>query len=181
MIRNLFPTLISQTQYPIAQQPVFDQDWKTSWANHTLIPGLKSFVDQQVNEYFEACGFTNIPLEEYSVWINQLETGGRHIVPHNHGMALVGWVYYIDVADSSGDIVFLNPLGNNSWDYFYHPEREGRSPDHDFVYKFKPKNGDLLIFPGWLSHYVEPNTSGQFRISIAGEYHVKGFTEKISA
>ena len=177
MMQSLFPTLIAQEQFELTTQPVFGNDWKTQWNNDTLMPGLKLFVDQQVNEYFKACGFKGTELEEYSVWLNQLEPGGRHVVPHNHGLALVGWVYYVDVTADSGDIVFLNPKGNNSWDYFYHPERPNRSPDHDFVHRIQPKSGDLVIFPGWLSHYVEPNTSKRTRISIAGEYHVRGFME----
>ena len=175
MILNLFPTLVAHERFDLGQQPEFGEDWKMRWRLGQLIPGLKNFVDQQVNQYFETCGFRGFDLAEFSVWVNQLESPSRHIVPHNHGSAIVGWVYYINVQEDSGDIVFLNPKGNNSWDYFYRPEHPNRSPNHDFLYKFKPKNGDLLIFPGWLSHYVEPNTSDCTRISIAGEYHVKGF------
>jgi hypothetical protein len=180
MIINLFPTLISHERFELKEQPKFDNDWKAQWNTGLLVPGLKEFVDQQVNEYFQHCGFTGVELEEYSVWLNQLEPDGRHVVPHNHGIALVGWVYYLDVADNSGDIIFLNPQGNNSWDYFYHPTVPQRSPNHDFVYNFKPKTGDLLIFPGWLSHYVEPNTSGQTRVSIAGEYHTRKFAQALT-
>ena len=175
MIVNLFPISISHTRFELTETPVFETGWEKEWGTYLLIPELKKFIDLEVNKYFKDCGFTDVDLAEYSVWLNTLESSGRHIVPHNHGIALVGWVYYIDVPENSGDIVFLNPQGNNSWDYFYHNEFPGSSPNNDLLYKFKPKTGDLLMFPGWLSHYVEPNNSNQTRISMAGEYHTQKF------
>jgi uncharacterized protein (TIGR02466 family) len=31
----------------------------------------------------------------------------------------------------------------------------------------EPKEGDLIMFPSWLRHYVEPSKSNEDRISIA--------------
>ena len=172
---NLFSSLLSHERYELTETPVFEQGWEEQWYSGQLMPKLNQFVNLQVNEYFRSCGFKDIELAEYLVWINQLDGTGQHIIPHNHGTALVGWVYYIDIPEDSGDIVFLNPIGNNSWDFFYRAEDPRAPATHDFLYKFKPKNGDLLIFPGWLAHYVEPNNSANNRISIAGEYHSKDF------
>jgi uncharacterized protein (TIGR02466 family) len=168
---NIFSTPISHERFELASIPKFEKGWEAEWSNCAFLPELKNFVDAQVNKYFRACGFTDITLSEYHVWINSLEGSGQHIIPHSHGTALVGWVYYVDIPENSGDIVFLNPKGNNSWDYFYRVEDSRAPAEHDLLYKFKPKNGDLLIFPGWILHYVEPNNSDQLRISMAGEYH----------
>ena len=34
-------------------------------------------------------------------------------------------------------------------------------------FQVQPKNGQMLIFPGWLSHYVRPYRGGRPHISIA--------------
>lgn len=177
MITNLFSTPIAYQRFELDIIPNFEKGWEKLWEEKLLAPKLKNFVDEQVNKYFETCGFKDTTLSEYHVWINRLEGVGQHIIPHNHGTALVGWVYYVDVPENSGDIVFLNPKGNNSWDYFYRVENPRAPAEHNLLYKFRPQNGDLVIFPGWITHYVEPNNTNQQRISIAGEYHTQSFAK----
>ena len=41
------------------------------------------------------------------------------------------------------------------------------SVDHDADYMVKPRPGDLVMFPGWLTHHVMPTSGTSRRISIA--------------
>ena len=41
------------------------------------------------------------------------------------------------------------------------------SVDHDADYMVKPRPGDLVMFPGWLTHHVMPTSGAARRISIA--------------
>ena len=36
------------------------------------------------------------------------------------------------------------------------------------IYTVNPLNGQLIIFPSYLEHYVEPNLTQETRISISG-------------
>ena len=44
---------------------------------------------------------------------------------------------------------------------------------------YTPTNGDLVVFPGWMPHDIEPNTSSKERISIAFNisFNVKFITD----
>jgi uncharacterized protein (TIGR02466 family) len=45
------------------------------------------------------------------------------------------------------------------------------------IWSILPEAGKLIIFPAWLEHYVEPNTSTEERISIAFNINIKKVTE----
>ena len=94
---------------------------------------------------------------------------------HTHNGALFSCVYYAQVPENSGDIVFTNPLAekfynDTYWDNFIDIHNEYTSTE----YSFTPKEKMLLIIPGWLEHYVEKNMNeNEERISIAfnGEFN----------
>ena len=44
----------------------------------------------------------------------------------------------------------------------------------------KASGGNLLVFPAYLQHSVDPNRSGRERISISFNIMFSSFTEKIS-
>jgi hypothetical protein len=179
MIKTIWPTQIQVTKFPLDIKQKFPEDWEIQWRRGTFLPELQAEVNSKVNEYWETCGFKNIPLSEIMVWYNYLDQPGSHIRPHTHGVALVGWCYYIATPPGSGALAFFNPAGSTSWDLLYHPEQPGRSPHYEYLWRHEPEEGDLIIFPSWLSHYVEPTNSDQPRISVAGEYHLANLIKKI--
>jgi hypothetical protein len=66
--------------------------------------------------------------------------------PHVHPGSLVSGVYYSQICPGAGNLTFEDPRG----------------PLPPFLEKLtiKPKEGDLILFPGWLSHYVTPTWGG---------------------
>jgi uncharacterized protein (TIGR02466 family) len=95
-------------------------------------------------------------------WIN-VNPHGAFNAPHDHsGFALSG-VYYASVSPEglSGAIEFLDPRANaNAYTI------EGAVC---FNRKFiiKPKPGNLLVFPSYLTHWVQPNGEAADRITVA--------------
>jgi hypothetical protein len=89
------------------------------------------------------------------MWVNISSFGNYNII-HTHNSnnkpSLLSGVLYLKIPKNSGFITFYNPLDINS---------------HE---KYFPKVGDLLIFPQYLPHSVEPNLSKEDRISIAFNY-----------
>ena len=78
---------------------------------------------------------------------------------HNHGHAHISGCYYYNTSGEDGDIFFETPnqLAATSLVYKNTTER----------YFVKPKNGTLLLFPGWLNHGVKTNTTKTERNSLA--------------
>jgi uncharacterized protein (TIGR02466 family) len=95
-------------------------------------------------------------------WIN-VNPPGAFNAPHDHsGFALSG-VYYASVPPEgrSGAIEFLDPRVNaNAYTI------EGAAC---FNRKFiiNPKPGNLLVFPSYLMHWVQPNAESTDRITVA--------------
>jgi uncharacterized protein (TIGR02466 family) len=177
----LWPTVVEVLDLGLdVGVPDFHTTWREDWLAGTFLPDLKTQIDSAVNDYFAACGFSSVDLAQLSpgqVWLNDL-AAGRHILPHAHGISPVGWSYYIDVDLDSGAIVFLDPKGNTAWDYFQHPPRPGASRQHLYCQRFQPVRGQLIIFPGWLTHYVEPGTSGR-RVSLSGDHYEREFLTRV--
>lgn len=98
-------------------------------------------------------------------WVNINGKGHSNSI-HNHKdlMENTLWsgVFYVQVPDKSGDIVFLSPHAEmaDSNDYLYND-----GPNN--YYSITPKPGQMLLFPSWLMHHVTANESDEERISIA--------------
>jgi uncharacterized protein (TIGR02466 family) len=177
MKHTLWPTVVEVIDLGIdVGVPEFHATWREDWISGDFLPELKRQIDSAVNRYFVHCGFSDVDLAQLlpgQVWLNDL-AAGRHILPHTHGVSPVGWTYYLDVDHDSGAIVFLDPKGNTAWDYFQHPPRPGVGAQHQYCQRFSPVGGQLIIFPGWLTHYVEPGTSVR-RLSLSGEHYEREF------
>ena len=66
-------------------------------------------------------------------------------------------VYYLKVPRDSGDIVFQWPINKyNQYKRWW----------------FKPKKGDLLIFPSTLDHFVTKNTAVEKRIAVSFNFKI---------
>lgn len=100
-----------------------------------------------------------------NIWVNVNPKGGFNI-PHIHGESIFSGVFYVKAKEGNGKINFTHPAVNIP----YH--LPGLIID-EFNYKnsgnvfHHPAPGKLLMFPSWISHYVEPNLLDEERISIA--------------
>ena len=78
------------------------------------------------------------------------------------------FVYYVKVPKKSGNLVLVDPRVrrlNSVVNGFI--ENHDNPFTHD-IFIATPEEGLLILFPGWLEHYVQYNSSKQPRISISG-------------
>jgi len=98
-------------------------------------------------------------------WANVSESGAFNLA-HVHGGAFWSCVYYVKVGDGGGgELVLHDPRM---------PALTMHAPDYRFegvgaevAVGVKPKPGVMVLFPGWLSHNVEPWNGTGTRISVA--------------
>lgn len=79
---------------------------------------------------------------------------GESTAPHAHVAEYpfgLSWVYYCDVEETSGDLVFLS-----------------RFDSKQIRNIVTPKKNMLVIFPDYIMHYTLKNKSNKYRISISG-------------
>jgi len=98
-------------------------------------------------------------------WAVILRDGG-HAVVHDHAEAHWSTVYYVDAGDAdpeahpdSGSLAFVSPNRGAS-------SIAGLSL-FPTTFTVQPRAGMLVIFPGWLQHYVQPYRGARPRISIS--------------
>ena len=100
------------------------------------------------------------------IWININKFKDSNQLHFHPGCFLSG-VYYIDVFKNGGKIVFENPAQDvmvSNWDL---DNMETFNTFNSAYYKLVPKIGDLILFPSWLKHSVEPNMTQKERVSIS--------------
>jgi uncharacterized protein (TIGR02466 family) len=135
-------------------------------ARHPQFPSIVEAVTKGLLEYFGAVmGFEGELQFALSAWA-VLNPRGATNAPHTHPGNMLSGAYYLRIPEAmtGGEIVFMDARANVN---AYGSERKDRlglrAPwDHATV-AHAPKQGDLLIFPSWLPHYVnafdspEPN------------------------
>lgn len=100
-----------------------------------------------------------------NMWININLLGGFNR-PHIHQNSVFSGVYYVDTTGTDGNIVFQHPAINHQ----YHLTQKHVDEYNNFTsarFSIVPEVGKLAVFPSWLQHYVESNTSESNRISIS--------------
>ena len=95
-----------------------------------------------------------------TVWYNVCPKGGYNET-HVHPGAFLSGVYYLKKPEKSGDINFHDPRKGSMC------SREPQHVARGSLQRVDAKEGDIIIFPGWLEHSVEPNFDEEDRISIS--------------
>lgn len=121
---------------------------------------LTHWVQQGVGEMSRECLRGKLQGAEVTLfgWANVLFDGGFNKV-HDHGEYTWSGVYYVDKGDAGDD-------PNNGILEFIDP-RSGVAEAMKKVVRIQPTAGGLVIFPGWLKHYVLPYRGSDPRISVA--------------
>jgi uncharacterized protein (TIGR02466 family) len=93
---------------------------------------------------------------------------GDYVVLHEHGEAHWSTVYYVDAGDEEEATAGDDPSGVLA---FVDPRRGGRNvPGLELfptTFTVRPRTGTLVVFPGWLQHYVHPYRGQRPRISVS--------------
>ena len=99
-----------------------------------------------------------------SSWVNYAKRGQGH-AKRTHGNSLLSGVFFIDVEKSVPLIKFDTPLP--SWGMEW--KRRKYNPVNSLSYELEVKNGDLVLFPSWLTYWVPPNETRHERITLTFE------------
>jgi uncharacterized protein (TIGR02466 family) len=130
----------------------------------TLMRAVVDAVGNNVAALAAEAGIEELPAYRYGVtaWAMVIRNG-HYVITHDHGDVHWSVAYYVDAGDDmpapSGRIAFLDP------------RRSGRTiPDATLfpsTFDITPRTGALVIFPGWLQHYVHPYRGQRPRICVS--------------
>ena len=106
----------------------------------TLVPGYRVRID--------------------NYWINVNRFGDSN-TPHVHPAADFSASFYVDVPPGPcGEFMVYDPRPSAAFNLF-------NQIDSYSVYRYRPREDMLIVFPAWLSHSVSSNRTEQERVSIA--------------
>lgn len=127
------------------------------------ISSLSKTIEKCVEKYASSLNYQfSRPLTIGASWINFYEKHGYQNA-HAHAGTIISGCYYYNTNGQDGSIVFENPNGafNASTAFPLN------SSVNSMVHEVPPKQGMLILFPSWLRHRVNVNTTDHTRISIA--------------
>lgn len=183
--RAYFPTLIFQIDLPNPQElnnkllaSIYaerDRDQKgIERSNISALGGWHSHNDlHKVPEFAEVTTLINAATAKMSedqgyddrykikigtMWsiINPPGSANR---AHVHPGCLWSGVYYIQASEGAGNIEFIEPRTAHLMNQFRFAPKTKRAKENWTKVKFDPVPGRMIIFPSWLYHAVETNTS----------------------
>ena len=129
-----------------------------------FLPLLKT-IEDKTNYLARQIGIKN-NLKIDNFWINVNFYKDTNMA-HSHPNSIFSGSFYIETPKDSGSIVFRHPI-QSLLDAHWINNIVKYNEFNSSVWKFVPQENQLLIFPSWLEHYVEPNMNkNQERISIA--------------
>jgi uncharacterized protein (TIGR02466 family) len=115
----------------------------------------------------EACEFVfrqmnvSLPLRfQLDAWAN-IHDQGAYNRDHIHEGVLLSGCFYLSVPEGSGPLVFNDPRIGATLSPF-----QGHKINSGHCVSVTPSEGQLVLFPNWLSHGVEPHSGADPRISI---------------
>ncbi len=187
-IHNLFPTHVWYDNLPVSEPDRFEAieycrdiqrenpagekfSNKGGWQSQSLYYGdlydtpinvyLKQ-IEVRVDKIYYDLGSPRMP-EMANAWINI--NGKDHLnSSHNHPAGTLSGCFYL--TESNSEIVLQRPTDANTA-MIYGLSSNGNTEISCLAKKFTPKKNDLIIFPSWLFHHVQPNLTTEERISIA--------------
>jgi uncharacterized protein (TIGR02466 family) len=128
---------------------------------------LKSLIfdvlDDNIKDYFP----DYYPYEPYLIngWVNYISKD-KDLPLHHHGGFLLSCTYYIKTPVGCGDLILVDPRGGCNWEWLEEDSYK------DIRYKrVEAKESKLVLFPGFVIHQVERNTSEEKRISLTTNIH----------
>lgn len=135
-------------------------------ADPSKIPELKPLYDEfhkYIKEYSHEIGLEESKI--YESWMNILTLNGS-VGVHRHYDSVISGAYYPYVDDNSAPIVFVSPTEGFRMLDVQKSTSTGTGVYTSNIFDVKAKTGQLVLFPGWLQHYVPPNKTNM-RITLS--------------
>lgn len=131
------------------------------------VPELRPLFEYLCQLGFKAVAdleFVDCDIALTSAWMNINDTRQCMNGEHVHGEVFSG-VFYLSAPEESGKLVLQNPAINRMWNGCALTSHKNQFTGESI--RIEPVEGNILLFPSYLSHSVETNNHDEERISIS--------------
>ena len=146
------------------------EGWKGTYAllNHPDFRWVIGFFEEHLGSVLRRYNFReDLDVQICNLWPNvnrPMEINKQHL----HAGVNFSFVYYIRIPKDSGKLVIVDPRVMRKMTHEHHLLKNIDDPKTKENITVDPVEGEFVIFPAYLEHYVEPNMSEEPRISISG-------------
>jgi uncharacterized protein (TIGR02466 family) len=134
------------------------------WAGPAALRVLDATVELANAHTVGAQGQEVKPRWRPAAWANVSGSSNSNVV-HTHSAAYWSAVYYVRVGGSAGHLVLHDPRMPAL--RMHAPWLRLKDSGPEALARIKPAEGQIILFPSWLSHSVDPWEGDEERISIA--------------
>jgi uncharacterized protein (TIGR02466 family) len=177
MIKYLFKTpvkVIQMENHSELTESIFKEiKPTTSASNWTDKKELQDIFNNEASKFFNELTGLELPFLHSSSWINSAPKYDYTNV-HHHGNSFLVGVYYLRAKKDCGDLILHDPRGAKNWIAGVETRKGFPMSGRDF-YSYEPKEGELILFPAYISHNVNPNFSDDVRVSLAINFWSKEY------
>jgi uncharacterized protein (TIGR02466 family) len=138
--------------------------------------GVHALVLREIDAYARELLAVNKAIEFYvtNSWVN-IHRRGQSAGPHVHNNSLISGVLYLNVTETTGDLVFHR----NESSLVPFPPALDLDMDSFNIYNcktwaYRPKPNDICLFPSVVMHSADFNRSDQERACLAFNVFVRG-------
>ena len=132
-----------------------------------------SFLDYlhiHINQYITDIGGRVRPYYIEHSWFTKTDKG-QYAHQHAHGSSDIAGVYYVQTNGKDGDLWFQPPHAILQSNYIMSEIQMNNN--------VPPKEGKLLLWPGFLQHGVRQNTTNSERISLSFNIQIQRYVFKL--
>lgn len=154
------------------------QAWQSGTALHRReeLRELVACIDDGVATILRFLRIGDERCEVTGCWLNVLAHGSAHRM-HSHPNNFLSGVYYVRTGPGADTLNFHDPRPQTG--AIRPPVVELTAENTDQVV-IKVRDGTLLMFPAYLAHSVDANTSDEERVSVSFNVMFSAFTERLS-
>ena len=143
---------------------------KNAWDLVDEIPAMKELYNWKLEcaaKYASKCFNVEYTADHFFHTQGSINFRGRdeEAPLHTHRLTTIVTTYYIDVFDECGDIRLLDPRSTLGW---ISMEKKAYNQ-----YTHHPSNGEMIMFPGWVTHAVMHNKTDRDRVALTGNIRLK--------
>ncbi len=157
-------------KYPVTKQQLGNH---TSQEPYFLdAPGLENLkkdFKEHIDIYAKEIMKVDWELYLTNSWLNVTKPADQHLI-HNHSNSLVSGVLYIKSSYIQPTITFHRIISP----YLLTCEPEEFTPFNSMEWTIPVEDGNIILFPSNIFHYVKPNESNKDRISLAFNTFARG-------
>ena len=128
----------------------------TGWHMHETDSDFMEVCRMATDLAYEHSPTQGIPLMPYDCW-GAIYNKGNYTKTHEHWPHVWSWVYNVESCEKCSPLAFIDsPLPSDS----------------SHIRGIVPKSGNLILFPGWVRHFVPEQECDHDRIILAGNLSI---------